>query len=326
MVLEMHLTLVVSYQLHRFYHSRQIHLGQVSDAMRNLIMQHADARTFVKHYMSSRVAVDTQAIIRGTEQQSSIMRAVCRMSRTIDLMRPRVLTIEQSLSVNEAPSIVALENQRMLAKDAESRKELSREIRNERQRLRSSLLRHLRDRWDVEQSILEIERQLAGLKCPRAEASAPVTYTPAQRHLITTILSEPGSSLEAEYCRRNNAIQAVIDYCCVEEGRTRRKNEPTVATLSTKAHVGDEIANAIRIVNQAKRPRICFLCLGNTRLTSEQRVYAFYTSSDLSKHVRRAHLSAMDPNEPADCKLCNTTLTHKMHFQRHALEAHGTVT
>lgn len=134
------------------------------------------------------------------------MRAVCRISRTIDLIRLQVLTIEQSLSINKALSIVALENQRMLAKDAESRKELSREIRNERQRLRSSLLRHLRDRQDVKQSILEIERQLTGLKCPRAEALAPATYTLAQRHLITTILSKPRSSLEAEYCRCNNAI------------------------------------------------------------------------------------------------------------------------
>lgn len=54
--------------------------GDVSDALQNMIMQHADARTFVKHYLPRRVTADTAAIACGLEPQYELMRAACRMS------------------------------------------------------------------------------------------------------------------------------------------------------------------------------------------------------------------------------------------------------
>ncbi|KAF2184210.1 hypothetical protein K469DRAFT_689528 [Zopfia rhizophila CBS 207.26] len=58
--------------------------GNISDALRNLIMQHADTRTFLRHYLSRRVTADTQAIIHGVAPQDDIMQAACRMSRWIN--------------------------------------------------------------------------------------------------------------------------------------------------------------------------------------------------------------------------------------------------
>ena len=37
-------------------------LGNISDALRNLIMQHADTRTFLRHYLSRHVTADTLAL------------------------------------------------------------------------------------------------------------------------------------------------------------------------------------------------------------------------------------------------------------------------
>lgn len=76
--------------------------GNVSDAMQNLMMGHASINTFLKHYLSRRVTVDTQAVVRRTQPQDTMMRAACNMSRSIDHRRPQRLTPEQSASVNDS--------------------------------------------------------------------------------------------------------------------------------------------------------------------------------------------------------------------------------
>ncbi|OXV07929.1 hypothetical protein Egran_04305 [Elaphomyces granulatus] len=77
--------------------------GSVSDALRNLIMHHADTRTFLKYYLSRRIDKDLPGIIRGLDPR--MMPAACRMSRTIDPNRPQELTTAQSSSVNQLPEI-----------------------------------------------------------------------------------------------------------------------------------------------------------------------------------------------------------------------------
>lgn len=74
--------------------------GSVSDSLRNLVMHNADTRTFLKFYLSRRINKNLPAIIRGLDPEEDIMRAACRMSRTIDPDRPQELTTEQSSSVN----------------------------------------------------------------------------------------------------------------------------------------------------------------------------------------------------------------------------------
>jgi hypothetical protein len=63
-------------------------------------MHHADTRTFLKYYLSH-----LPGIIRGLDPQEEMMRAACRMSRTIDPNRPQELTTAQSSSVNQLPEI-----------------------------------------------------------------------------------------------------------------------------------------------------------------------------------------------------------------------------
>jgi hypothetical protein len=70
-----------------------------------MILMHSDMRVFVNHYLNRRVGVDTQAIVRGIDSQDDFMKAACRMSRWIDPERPKKLTHEQSVSVNEDPQI-----------------------------------------------------------------------------------------------------------------------------------------------------------------------------------------------------------------------------
>jgi Protein of unknown function (DUF3435) len=61
--------------------------GKVSESLQNLMMQHDDIRTFLKHYLHRRITADTAAIVRGLDPQESIMRSAYTMSRWIDSNR-----------------------------------------------------------------------------------------------------------------------------------------------------------------------------------------------------------------------------------------------
>ena len=91
-------------------------IGNVSEAMQNLMMGHGDIRTFLRHYLPRRVTVDTAAVVRGLDPQTSIMRSACTMSRWIDPNRPWDLTAEQAESVNDDPLIQSLLNERIKLK------------------------------------------------------------------------------------------------------------------------------------------------------------------------------------------------------------------
>jgi hypothetical protein len=68
-------------------------------------MHHADTRTFPKYYLSRRIDKDLVGVIRGLDPQEDLMRAACRMSRTIHPKRPQEPTTAQSSSVNQCPDI-----------------------------------------------------------------------------------------------------------------------------------------------------------------------------------------------------------------------------
>ncbi|KAG9229902.1 hypothetical protein BJ875DRAFT_345861, partial [Amylocarpus encephaloides] len=84
---------------------------------------------------------------------------------------------------------------------------LSREIVNLRQRLRSELLKRLRDKWDIERPVSEVELQLSGLKFD----DEPGTNVPLKR-LAKIIMTLPGTTVEEEFYRRNAAIDDVAAY------------------------------------------------------------------------------------------------------------------
>ena len=79
--------------------------GDVSDALQNMMMQHAKIDTFIKHYLRRTVTADTRAIVSGYEPQRDLIRAACRITRWINPDRPQELTPEESLSVNQDPVV-----------------------------------------------------------------------------------------------------------------------------------------------------------------------------------------------------------------------------
>lgn len=213
--------------------------GSVSDALWNLIMHHADTRTFLKYYLSRRIDQDLAGIIRGLDPQEEMMRAACRMSRTIDPNRPQELTTAQSSSVNQHPDIQELICRRddlgrrlgrPLARHKGTAKydlyqKLNCELARARQRAQDALLVELQDKYDQEQPMLEVQRQLSGVKLSETVNHSLEQYEEVplpQRRLIEALLTLPRPTLEEEMLRWTKAIDAITAYCLFDEGDTCR--------------------------------------------------------------------------------------------------------
>lgn len=83
--------------------------------------------------------------------------------------------------------------------------------------------------WDLEHPIREIELQLSGLKFTedvKTTLDLSDEMPPAQRRLVETVMTLPGTTLEEEFRRRDAAIDAVAAYCRFEEGGPPRRRKP----------------------------------------------------------------------------------------------------
>jgi hypothetical protein len=142
---------------------------------------------------------------------------------------------------------------------------------------------------------------------------------PTQRRLVDTIITLPGTSLEEETCRRNEAINAVAAHFQFQEGgamtRARpptkqaypapvKEVDPQVAAAEAEKQALD--AAMLSVFNE-KRLAVCFLCLG------EKLIKSFASPGDLSKHFKRKHLWHIRDKDRLECKICQMPLQHKMH-------------
>ncbi|KAF8855964.1 C2H2 finger domain protein [Acephala macrosclerotiorum] len=313
--------------------------SDVSDALQNMIMQHAKIDTFIKHYLRRKVTVDTRAIVSGYEPQRDLMRAACRMTRWIDPNRPQELTPEESLSVNQDPVKRRFQG---TATRQPGYRIIGRAIFNTRQRLRTALLKYVQERWDLEHPVDEIERQLSGLKLSqdvKTTLDQNDEMPPLQKRLAETVMTLPSTTIEKEFRRRNAGIDAVAAYCHFQEGRaaalphkkssTRRTSpmpsKETSPQLAAAQAEKQALSDAMLLVFTEKKTTTCFLCLGEQSLPFEKRTYKFASPGDLIKHFKRKHLAHIKEGDQLKCKVCRMSLQYKAHLQNHALSIHGTV-
>ena len=67
----------------------------------------------------------------------------------------------------------------------------------------------------------EVELQLFGLKFSDGldnKVQVMDKMPLMQKHLVGTVMTMPGTTVEEEFCRRNAAINAVAAYCHFQEG------------------------------------------------------------------------------------------------------------
>ncbi|KIV98465.1 uncharacterized protein PV09_09731 [Verruconis gallopava] len=164
------------------------------------------------------------------------------------------LTVEQAESVNQDSKVRSMLQEREplrvrlkgRAAETPTCQKVSRLITNEKERVRRALLEEIQRKYELESSVRSIEEQLAGVKVRGQEKVLSYfsedTLADQRRLIETMILAPPGATLEEESQRRDNAVNAVIAYCKIEEGdmyggRKRcdgRRGAPDVA-LKTEA-------------------------------------------------------------------------------------------
>lgn len=375
-------------------------IEEVSDALQNVILQHSDMRTFIRHYEVD-VDVDVQGIIRKTGSQTPLVRFACSFSASIDPDRPFKLSAEESRSLNKLPEVLARqdrvnerkrrwehrkaklecanmacqaafgdleeevlsnhhsklrEKQEVLTEQTvEAKRKYNiavRELRNEKQRQRNRQIRENLKRYRNEQPVLDLERQLAG-KLVDAKVMDTLEHkgSMAPQHLtvIDTTLTVPGITVEAEYQRRINAINAMTAFCPVEEGRPTprpmRSGRRPVSDgdddiyesgppAKRPRHVLEddtEIAlhqamESVRVKNREERPTVCFLCLGNPNLPLKGRIAKYKTPGSLTRHFLRKHVNPPWPTKGVECNICGMELlARKADLLNHAEICHGTV-
>jgi hypothetical protein len=222
------------------------------------------------------------------------------------------------------------------------------ELRSEKQRQRNRRVRENLERYKNEQPVIDLERQLQGKLVDTKVRGALENAGPSSpefMRVIDTILTMPGATIEAEYQRRVDAINAVTAFCGVEEGRpiqrpsqSRRRQavDDLESCPSSKRHktpardnVQSKLQNAmdsVRIKSPETRPTICFLCVGNPKLPLEKRIAKHATPGSLTRDFLRKHVETPWPTEGIPCIVCdNKYLEHKSTLVNHAERAHGTV-
>ncbi|OKP09913.1 hypothetical protein PENSUB_4625, partial [Penicillium subrubescens] len=136
-------------------------------------MKHASTRTFLNHYLPRRIGTDMQALMRGLEPDTAMMRAVTRMGRWVDTRRPRELTDAQKASVETMPELqdaihkrdrfaLSLKQSRKKSRtELDRHEQLKRDVINTRSRLLYNLRKRVREEFDSSQAVEDIQRQLA---------------------------------------------------------------------------------------------------------------------------------------------------------------------
>lgn len=319
----------------------------MSEALRNLALDHASSDPFRKHYLGREVTGDLWAVIRGQRQQQALLKQACSVGHSISKRRPVDLTSEQAASINFHPRILKLAAKLdKLECGSEDYQRLRLTLRSEKQALKRALKKHIRRKWTDEQAVRDIELQLQGHKFPKHVAAdqSDLLQRPAQKRLIEALLAPVSNNLKEQLQRRTNAITAIVAYCKVQECSITPTNDacadgvPNSTTLPSKlCHDPQEDSPLFKALlsvfvdNRKQRPRRCFLCVGVAlSLASddpgiENYIHEFYTSGALTKHFRRRHLSQLAADSNSECKVCKLPLQHKMHLQSHAELVHGTL-
>ncbi|PGG95045.1 hypothetical protein AJ79_10301 [Helicocarpus griseus UAMH5409] len=283
--------------------------GHVSEAVRSLIFQHSDPRTFLKYYLHRKVDKDVRAIVQGLDPQEHIMRAACRMLRSVNPRRPQELTTTQPNSVNRQPHIQELIRKRDL---------LSNRLRGPHKNHKGTVTR--------KEPLREIKRQLSGIKVSKMfskSLSANDTVPLPQQRLTEALLTLPRETLQDEMLRRTEAIDAVAAYSLFKEGDTCRlphNKRPTAQALQrvkVEVHVPPPPSQreiALRAVMKGHRPLYCFICLKK-----------FSTHGGVTKHFDQSHLHRIKSGDMIRCPRCDVVLESKMDLQSHAYRVHSTV-
>ncbi|KAL4864645.1 hypothetical protein BDV12DRAFT_175830 [Aspergillus spectabilis] len=262
--------------------------------------EHSNMRTFVRHYKVD-VDIDIQGIIRKTGSESSLVRFACLLSTLIDPDQPYKLSPKESKSLNELPvDNCKAKFERAHVAFQTTFSYLQRynkavyELRNKKQQQRNQRIQENLELYQNKQPVIDLEQQLAGKLVDTKVIDAlehKGSMPPQHLIMIDVMLSMPGATLEAEFQRRINVINAMTVFCPVEEG------QPTPRSTQSCHH-----PVALRQAMESVQVNL------------------------LTRYFLRKHINPPWPARGVECNICGMELlAQKADLLNHAELCHGTV-
>ncbi|KAK5637510.1 hypothetical protein RRF57_013225 [Xylaria bambusicola] len=329
----------------------------ISDALRNLVMDHAPgSETFQKHYLNRNVVADLWAIHRSEEPQYALLQQATSHGHSKEVRRPIDLTPEQrKMAVAEDPEYQQLTKEQLSLptgpKFAEERRKLTLSRANLRMKLRNRALEKLRFDWDSAQSVDDIEQQIRGADfsaLPEVQPRSCRPMGPLHQAMFDAITMPLDDKSNALVQRKINAINALIAYCDVQE-------PPMITLIDSRHHAASQREAQDKGKGKGKAQdqvqdnweedlkksvsahgmgggdnvRKCFICvalaltMSPTEPAFNKLCHDFYSKLGLQRHFTNTHLSKVKENDETECPFCKITLRNKMYLQNHAEVIHG---
>ncbi|OCK73115.1 hypothetical protein K432DRAFT_430744 [Lepidopterella palustris CBS 459.81] len=312
----------------------------ISDAQRNLCLQHAPNSTvFQRNYLSRHITADTQAAYRGLQPQTAMMRAATGLKRTINKKRPRHLTLVQEEEAHQHPRVQKLLRKKLDLKawiKAQGRTVTSyqgtdvyekyqrrkRDYESEFEFQKKAFLKEIKKKFEKEQPVIDVQNQIHGLTIKEEKDAAinnPKHLIPERARVIDALFTFATSSLEEERKRRVKAINALVALGHVQDGYyypVRRQKRLPLSPVP-------KLPNPLSL---ECKPTQCFLCLGNKKAPLGKRTREFHSRGDLKKHLHRYHIDRHDGPGPIICPLDGEELRGAQEVLGHAHSVHKTPT
>jgi hypothetical protein len=325
---------------------------------------------YERHYMPAFIDRDCQAIYLGTTRRDDLIRAVGRLER--HEQAPTALTDVQKFEIQNHPDVVKLVKLRekyvgkMKKHDYPTIKaamgtlwyerhgETQRELNSLRQELSSKLLEKTIDEFHESVHIIEVERQLRGIR-PASDVLTPPTieYELEERAAVARLLFEPLEDLDEDqvYQVRIKLVQNLVQLCKRQETphsyktpRTRKNKDARQNTepheqgrppcendmdWDTKTLVDDKSdADSMAPMEIEERPIVpvlyCAFCKwGDEEAGPRKQKYAFSRPDSLGRHVRAQHLKNRTGGFDCPYRGCSAFLGSAEHFLNHTARLHG---
>ncbi|KAI1271427.1 C2H2 finger domain protein [Xylaria sp. FL0933] len=310
----------------------------VSDSLRNLVLDHRDSTTFREHYLSRWVCMDAWAVYAGSTPQQDLLNRVTGHGHSRSDRRDTRLSAQQIYDIEHNPTVIGLKNQlRDMRVGARARYALTKNLHRVRMQLRRFYRTKNRKAWTKNQAIQDIAVQLQG------QALSPLPDVPVQptsaahKRLIEALEAPLIIDLEAQRQRRAAAIQAVKAYCHIHEPRIVKlascKPPPPPPELRnpgmSRQEQLDKLRKSVIVSKVGQKLSRCFLCVSKALELEpddsniDRYCRDFSRPADAARHFRNVHLAKLEKNAALYCGICSMWLKGHGHIQNHAEAYHG---
>jgi len=327
--------------------NKGMHVGQISVAQRNLLMQHASSRVFEKRYLPHHTTADVVAAYRGFDPQIALLRAATGLSRTIDKRRPWKLKAEQRRQVQDHPKVKlyadalqayqkwvdaelggvkAIRDNPDFEDLYEEYQQLVRNVRNEKSVQERAYLEEIKANFRKEQPVKDVQRQLDGFSADENTDDVPAvaeSYLLSERiraisSLLTFVDSEDLPP-EVEENRRTEAVEAVASLCRVHDGHRGRSRCQTRSAVVPDAKEDRSSSPAKPAMSSPLvcKPLQCSFCLHDIEADWNTRVKEYARIDILKRHLDRYHLKRYPEGKSIKCPECGFVCDHKNHLRNH---------